>query len=287
MSEGQEIPVEIQNSLPKVKYSEAVTAPECPYDVNVNQQAAALLLERAGVPVSEIDKLIIEIKRRHPLKRNFIPGDIFGKFYKDEGKLTIFADAFWKRQEKWRKKAEQLANKEQPTEGTKSSRTEFPRMPEDQSNYFPELHSGKRLSWYLTVAPHERGLAMAQKLINKASLREVNETAQHEAKHAGDFAQGENQNNMLRKLIIWGISAAATGVLEYLALREVSRSAGVKRAVSLAGSAIGMIATPLAIEAGIGYRLSPSELSARKFANKLKSEPQYQFVSIVPKLGSR
>jgi hypothetical protein len=134
-----------QSKLPKIEYDKSLLSPECPYKVNIDQQECAKLLEFAGIERNKMDDITVELRRK--------PGSVLTKlnladYNSRTNNIRIYTDYLWKEQEKIIKKADKILRKVEENPAEQLSR--------GNKNSFPELASGKKLSWYLTVAPPER-----------------------------------------------------------------------------------------------------------------------------------
>jgi len=254
-----------QSKLPKIEYDKSLLNPECPYKVNVDQQECAKLLEFAGVERNKIDNITVKLRRK--------PGSILTKlnladYNPRTNNIRIYTDYLWKDQEKLVKKADKILRKveENPAE----------QLSTGDKNSFPELASGKKLSWYLTIAPPERARKTVEKLAEMSIAKEADATLNHEAKHAGDFSKDRWLRVKNFALAIATFEASNLGT-DFLLKHTNPYAPPIARAIdaSIAGTFWGATA--------YYYFISPVERSARKFAKEMENSPRFKIITISPK----
>lgn len=267
MSEAQEFPLP---NLPKIEYDQALVSPDCPYKVEVDPKGSAELLELVGVNPNDVGNYTIGVKRNIP---SFMGTRIMGRYHPDYKLLEISTDHLWKKQDKIIKRAEKiLAEPKRDIQARSNS---------SSRNKFPELTSGKRLSWYLQFVDAKRGIKMVEKLTSIAAKKDNSTSLLHEAKHAGEFESGRlSVRRQLAKNIVGPI---AMGVVTALTLYTV---APAHEPYSDFLTALGYL------QFGIGgtmggylsiYWLSGAERRARNFSQELKKQPKYKLIAITKK----
>lgn len=280
---------EIAPSLPRVIYDEGLK--DAPYRIEVDREGAGALLQMAGVPEEQMRATTIRVARKSsaPWYNPFgkLIGAALGTYQPRDKAVTLYGDSFWQQQQRRLNKAEQILSKqtEQATQAQSpemqlrhlSERTTF--LTQSPKNQFPGMSSGERLSWYLTVAPPERGLETAKRLINRAMERDISLTLQHEAKHAGDFMT--NKALVRKDHIVKGafIGAGVVALAGYTAFLTACNLPPALNVINQLGgdAAIGLLMVASEYQAGI------LEQSARGFQKQLEHESKYRFVTMSPK----
>lgn len=148
---------------PKIRYKKEVISPDYPYRFGIEKDRLDQLMRVAGVSDEKINtiEVVVEKDRRGNFRAAYSPL---------LNEIVISADRVVKDIDKKMKKAEKIADSRK----------------KPMLNKFRGMYSGKRLGRYLTVAPKERGLKIAEKLISRAEERQVENMMAHEVRHASD-----------------------------------------------------------------------------------------------------
>src|ERR1035437_166826 len=175
----------VDKSYPRIKINEAIRSPECPYNVDVNLDGVIELLQSSGVSEDKMRKIKVEITRKPDTRdlgvqtvsilHKLSGGELGGSYNRLNNSLKIYTDTFWPQKDF--DKANAILDKREQNQGEVLSRL-------GKNNYFPNMKSGKRLSWYLSVVPLERGRETVRRLLSQKANIEVNKALNHEIEHA-------------------------------------------------------------------------------------------------------
>jgi hypothetical protein len=255
------------SNLPKIEYGKSISDPECPYKVDVDAVGCSKLLELAGVNKDKLKDITVEFHRKQ--NRFDVFNQVLGDYDYKKKKIRIYTDFCWKEQEKVIKRADKILKRVENNR-VKDSAT-------GNKNSFPELASGKRLSWYLTVAPPERARKMVEKLAAISASKKVDVILSHEAKHAGDH-ETEGKWFYLKNMSIAGAMGGVSTLGASFLLKCVNPNADLM--IRSAGAVI----VGVVIGQTLHYWfLGPVERSARKFENEYQNLSESKLITLVPK----
>ena len=157
--------------LPKVTYSRDLD--KAPYIFNIKREeipsvlaeAAQKIGEQGSISATEIGDLNIKINRDDPSEAaSFTYLKVEGG--KETKEIALYGDAIWEEYN------EALETSERIAKGKESPR-----------NQFSDLLYTKRLEGYLVVAPEQRGLKFAKKVLDNAANRQLSGDLIHELSH--------------------------------------------------------------------------------------------------------
>lgn len=282
---------QIADRTPVIKYSDEVLSADCPYLVNIDRQGSKALLELAGVPTELTSDITISVNRAPKDIRtrlsNVLRGKTIGRYLSKQRVINLYLNPIWEYYQKNLQTAEGAIGNNPPLRTQNADHpmeeVQFPKTMTDNKNLFPNLKSGKRLSWYLTVAPPERARKMVQKLSQIAASKQLNMTLQHESKHAADY---ETNPRVVRTQKIRRVLGAATmGLLSsgILSLPTSEQApAIITSSVKVGEYFLALYSVPF-FGSRILYALDPLEINAREFTRELQGQSQYQIATIQPR----
>lgn len=166
---------------PKIVYDEKVLEPEIPYAISVDKEKLGTLLHELNISDEIIHKLVVNVRKVDPGERASSSSNT----------INIYGDDAW----------EEYAEASEEARGIVDGEAE----PGDQ---FEGFLFTRKLPFYLRVAPRERAIAFADKLLHNALNREINSDLLHEMMHLADRSLGRYR--------IWYKFAAVFDALEWL-----------------------------------------------------------------------
>lgn len=177
--------LQVDKPYPRIKINEGIVSPECPYNVEVNSDGVINLLQSSGVSEEKLRKIKVEVTRKPDTRdlgvqtvsvlHKLWGGELGGSYNHLNNSLKIYTDTFWPQKDF--DKANAILDKREQNQGEVLSRRA-------KKNLFPNMKSGKRLSWYLSVVPPERGRETVRRLLSQKANIEVNKALNHEIEHA-------------------------------------------------------------------------------------------------------
>lgn len=240
-----------QEAGPKIRYSDEFIKSGFPYKIDIHKEALIQLMKTAGVSEEKIDSFTLIFQRRKMLAHAY--------YSTSRNTAYVNVNKFGEDIQKRLKKAWKI-----------SSSGKKPLV-----SGFIGMYSGKRLGKYLSVAPQERGLLTAERLIRRAEEREFERDIAHEVSHASDTEKSAYSTFLMKR--VFGIGGFALGV----DIANTSKLDFHDPALNIARNlAYGIIFYKAG--SSIGYLSDPWEIKARLFTWRKKKEIPH-FVSITPK----
>jgi hypothetical protein len=256
---------------PPVAITKAAISEPCAVDFNASKYDE--FLAQVGVKPEELasNKIIITTARD---QMDFGQGEY--RFHSK--KLRLFVNNFERVRDQYLERAEDIISTGDPQDETFEAFQVFRGYQLLGRVELVKMYSGKRLAQYLATAPEQRAKHTAEKLIDTAINREINETLRHETKHMIEAARGKLsiKSEILGRVLSYGASEAVTLAAFGAFYNYVEKF----DPLLMAGGAF--------IGACLGYVTSVitngAERRARKFAKETSNFPN--IISINP-LGSR
>lgn len=238
-----------------------------PYSVDVNREKCGELFRMLGMTESDVGKTKITITS---VPKGF---SWLGFLVKKQGEsdalndsITIYTDGAWKRYQEYLKLAKKIAKKE--------------RKP--WQSQFEEVLYTKKLSSYLTVAPPQRGVEFANKLILNGVKRWLNSTLIHESKHALDWGNGIVLGS--KTALMLGSFVGLTAGLVYTVHKTgVNPIDSLPLDVTMGFLFSRLFVFPIIRQSAL-YYIDPMERRANKLKKLLENNPKWRAImTITPK----
>lgn len=155
---------------PRVIYDQSLLDTGVPYTINVDSRKVVELLREFKASEEAIRRLTVAVKKDDPHEAASYEYSPLDKTHE----INIYGDDAWEAYKEARETVERIVQKE-----------------EEPQNQFEDLLYTRKLPAYLSVAPRERALAFADKLLRNAINREINADFLHEARHVIDYSLGK------------------------------------------------------------------------------------------------
>lgn len=242
--------------LPTIEYSDRLQESDVPYTIKVDPEKCGNFLRFLGMKPEKIEqtKIIIARKSHFP--------DLYGRYKRSTGNITIFADRRWGDYQAALELAEEIA--------------EGKIKPDDDQ--FKGVLTTRRLSEYLTQASPERGVAFAEKLLRRSLKKRLESTVRHEMIHAADSEK--ELLNALDMAIKLGVSFSWVGPFLVAAILRPNKDPSIQEIAAVIGGAIFMAT----LANSISHKISPMERRAKRLDEMAKKDPNWHsLLTITPK----
>lgn len=156
---------------PKITVSKDIRNGDTPYEISIDEQRVETFLLSRGAQPTDLPNLRVKIT-----SKDF--EEAANTIYEDKTDITVKVSAGYAH--------------EQYQEAIKAA-TEIADGKKSSNKPFQQFLYTRRLPRYLQVAPRERGLKTAERLLSNGVSRELNGSFLHELVHVGDIFTGRHR----------------------------------------------------------------------------------------------